>query len=266
MTDIAMVGAGGRMGRMIITAMDTDDDLNLIGAVERPDHPFLGRPVHEVMGCGPQEVVFTEQLPESCDVVVDFSAAENVTGTAAACAEIGAALMVGTTGLDNEARTALERASASVPVLLASNTSPGINLLLRTVREVAGALGMDYDIEIVETHHHHKKDAPSGTALSLAESAAEGRGQTLNDVACFGRQGQVGARPRGEIGLHAVRGGDVVGEHRVLFAGAGELIEITHRAQSREVLARGAVRAARFLAGKPAGRYTMEDVLFGRSG
>jgi 4-hydroxy-tetrahydrodipicolinate reductase len=165
--------------------------------------------------------------------------------------------------LDEATRKALKEASGEIPVLVASNMSLGVNLLLKEVSEIARALGGEYDIEIIETHHHNKVDAPSGTALSLAEAAAEGRGADLSKAACYGRHGQVGKRPAGEIGIHAVRGGDVVGEHRVMFAGPGEMIEITHRAHSREVFARGAVRAAAFMAGRPAGWYTMADVLFG---
>ncbi|MFW5798206.1 MAG: 4-hydroxy-tetrahydrodipicolinate reductase [Planctomycetota bacterium] len=263
MIKVALAGAAGRMGRMILGAMEDNENLSLVAALERPDHPFLGKSVHEITGLGDEGVTFTDSFPTAPDVCIDFSLAPAVPASLERCTTAGCALVLGTTGLDATMQQAVDEAAVSIALLQASNMSLGVNLLLKVVRDVSKALGEDYDLEIVETHHHNKKDSPSGTALSLAHAAAEGRGQDLDEVACYGREGAVGERPRGEIGLHAVRAGDVVGEHRVLFAGGGELIEIMHRAHSREVFAKGAVRAAEWLAGKPTGRYSMSDVLFG---
>jgi 4-hydroxy-tetrahydrodipicolinate reductase len=260
-THIALNGAAGAMGRRIICLLEDTPDCELTAAMERPGHPDLGRDAGELAGRGPVAIELSSELTADADVLVDFSAPAAAVERATECAGRGMALLVGTTGLSGEQRQAIERLSDTVPVLIASNLSMGVNLLFRLAEEAASALPDGYDVEIVETHHHRKKDAPSGTALTLAEGICAALGRDPADVLCYGRQGAVGARSEREIGIHAVRGGDIVGEHTVILAGEGERLEITHRATSRDIFARGAIRAARFLASREAGAYTMRDVL-----
>jgi 4-hydroxy-tetrahydrodipicolinate reductase len=195
------------------------------------------------------------------DVLVDFSAPAALAANLAAAEAAGVAIVIGTTGLRPEDHAAIDAAARAIPVLQTGNTSLGVTLLAYLVREAAARLGPDWDIEIVEMHHRHKVDAPSGTSLLLGEAAAAGRGVALADVRTPAREGMVGARPEGAIGFAAVRGGSVAGDHQLVFAGEGERIELGHRAESRAIFAQGAVKAALWLAGKPAGRYTMADVL-----
>lgn len=255
---VVLSGATGRMGAVLAGLIRDDDALELVGGIGRM--PERGCDV----GC---PIVETPETAgpwiRDADVVIDFSSPELfrrlVEGQGEALA--GKALVVGTTGFGAEEERALEEAARHCAVLLAANFSVGVNLLLALAERAAAVLGDDYDAEIVEAHHRRKADAPSGTALALGEALARGRGAALADVRVDGRGGQVGARPRGEIGFHAVRGGDIVGEHRVLLIGERERIELAHVAQDRALFAEGALRAARWLAGKPAGRYTMRDVL-----
>ena len=229
MTAITIFGAGGRMGRAIAEAAAERDDVT-IGS-DRPD------------------------------VFVDFSAPAALAANLARAEDAGKPIVIGTTGLDAEHQRLIDQASARVAVLQAANTSLGVNLLAHLVREAAARLGPDWDIEIVEMHHRHKADAPSGTALLLGRAAAEARGVDLDEVSDRGRDGITGPRTAGHIGLAALRGGSVAGEHQVIFAGEGERLELGHRAESRTIFARGAIQAALWLEGKPAGRYTMADVL-----
>jgi len=237
------------------------DDMVLAGVAERPDHDLVGQDVSVVVGGAATGVLISAEIGPDADVVVDFTVPASTAALARRCAEIGAALVSGTTNLTDEQRRRLEDAAERVPVVWAPNMSVGVNLLFQVAGSVAKALGDEYDVEIVEIHHRFKRDAPSGTARRLAEKVAEGLGRDLADCAVHGRHGDVGERTPAEIGIHAVRGGDVVGDHTVIFAALGERIELVHRAHSRDVFVRGALRAARWVAGKPAGLYSMGDVL-----
>ncbi len=254
-------GAGGRMGRRIIALAAEDRDLAVVGAFERADHPDMGKDAGTLAGVGPLGVALTPRRDLAADVAVDFSHADSALAMIEWCAERGIAIAIGTTGMGAEGQKRLDAAAKRVPCLLAANMSLGVNVLLRLVREAAKALGDAYDVEIVEAHHNKKKDAPSGTALALGEAAAAGLGRKLDEVAVHGRHGMVGERSVKEIGFHAVRAGDIVGDHTVMFGGQGERVEVRHVATSRDTFVRGALRAVRFLASKPPGRYTMADVL-----
>jgi len=258
---IAIAGACGRMGRQIAGLAMDDPRFAIAAALEASGHPDTGKDYGPLLGREPLGVRVGAALGTGVDAVIDFSAPAASRGWALACAARRLPLVVGTTGLDAQARKAVEAAAAKAAVVLAPNMSVGVNSLLQALPELVRLLGPGYDIEIVETHHRNKKDAPSGTALVLAAAVAAAAGMDLGRDAVYGRQGLTGARPARQIGLHAVRGGDIVGEHRILFAGTGESIEVTHRAHSRETLAAGALRAARFVAGAKPGLYTMVDVL-----
>jgi 4-hydroxy-tetrahydrodipicolinate reductase len=256
---IALSGATGRMGRAIAGLVAADPSLALAGGIGRGEGDRacdIGCPVvHSAAEAG--EVI------RGADVLVDFSSPELLSSLLRDQAEAlaGRAVVVGTTGLDEGTLRQLADAAGRSPVLHAANFSVGVNLLLALAERAAAVLGPEYDVEIVEAHHRRKVDAPSGTALALGESVARGRGVALADVRVDGRSGCPGERPRGEVGFHALRGGDVVGEHRVMFMGERERVELAHLAQDRALFAEGALRAARWLAGKPAGEYTMRDVL-----
>jgi 4-hydroxy-tetrahydrodipicolinate reductase len=256
---VGIQGAAGRMGIRLIQLIHEDSGLRLGAALERPDHARLGEDVGPVIGLPPLGVPLTTSLNErAVDVVIDFSTPSATLGLARACAERDIALVVGTTGFEPEQRHEVERHAAFVPLMISSNFSKAVNLLMRLAGVAARALGDTADIEIVERHHHFKRDAPSGTALRLAEVITEALGpQRLQ----HGRQGLVGERPRGEIGLHALRTGDNPGEHTVVFGLLGECLELSHRALNRDGFARGALDAAKFLAGKPPRLYTMDDLL-----
>jgi 4-hydroxy-tetrahydrodipicolinate reductase len=255
---VGVHGATGRMGTRIIQLLQDNPALRLAAAVDRPDHPRLGEDIGAILGLGRLDVPLTSSIDRPLDVVIDFSTPAATMSVLGSCVAQRVALVVGTTGLEPRQREELERAAGTIPVLAASNFSKAVNLLVRLVDIAARALGDEADIEVVERHHHFKKDAPSGTALTLAEVAAKGIG---SDRFVHGRHGQVGERPRGEIGLHALRTGDNPGEHMVVFGLMGECLELSHRALNRDGFARGAIDAAIFLAGKPPGRYTMDDLL-----
>jgi len=260
---LGLVGALGRMGLEIARAAGARDDVRIAAAVERRDHPGQGADLGASAGLERSGVIVGWDL-EACaaaaDVVVDLSHAAAAAGVAAAAAAAGKALLCGSTGLDAAALAAIDRAAASIPALYTPNLSPGVAVLADLVRRAAAALGDAYDVEIVEIHHRRKADAPSGTALLLAAEAARGRGAAEPEL-CLGRSGHTGERPTGQIGIHAVRGGGVFGEHRVILAGPHERIEIAHAAESRALFAEGAIRAALFLARARPGRYAMADVL-----
>lgn len=255
---VVVSGAGGRMGRTLARLLDDAEGAVLVGGIDRdgggaaPEgYPAVSAPdaAGEMIG--------------NADVLIDFSAPAFLASLLRAHPDAlaGRAIVVGTTGLDPEAERLLEAAAERSPVLTAANFSIGVNLLLSLAEQAARAVGGEYDVEIVEAHHRRKEDAPSGTALALGEAVAAGLDVSLADVRRDGRSGRPGARPAGEIGFHAVRGGDLVGEHQVLFLGAMDRIELVHRASDRALFASGAIRAARWLARKPAGRYSMKDVL-----
>ena len=261
---IGIVGCGGRMGRTNLKEVLATASAVLAGGSEREDSPLLGQDLGVLAGLDPVGLAATGDvgaLIEASDAVIEFSSPEATRRHAGLCAEAGCAHIVGTTGLDGAAQAALEAAAKRIPVVWAPNMSQGVNLVLALVERVARALDPTFDIEIVETHHRHKVDAPSGTALALGEAAARGRGIALAAAEIRARDGQVGPRREGGIGFAVLRGGDVVGDHAVIFAGAGERIEIVHKAADRSIYAKGAVRAALWTKNRPPGLYGMADVL-----
>jgi 4-hydroxy-tetrahydrodipicolinate reductase len=252
------------MGRMLIAEVLRTKGAKLGGGTELAKSPVLGTDLGTLVGQKPAGVKVTSDakaLFAACDVVIDFTTPAATAKHIDYARANGTALIVGTTGLPEETKRALKAAAKKTIVIQAPNMSTGVNVLLALTEKLAGVLGDDYDIDIVEMHHRHKVDAPSGTALGLGEAAAKGRGVALDKVARKSREGQVGPRPAGEIGFATLRGGDVVGDHTVIFAADGERIEITHKASSREVFARGAVRAAMWTKKRKAGLYSMRDVL-----
>ncbi|MDQ3498121.1 MAG: 4-hydroxy-tetrahydrodipicolinate reductase [Actinomycetota bacterium] len=258
MTRIAVIGAAGRMGREICRASLETEGIELSGGTVEPGAPELGSDLGELCGFGKTGLTAAEDPPESAEVLIEFTTPEATVKHLS----YGKPHVIGTTGLSDEQLARVEEASHGVPIIRAPNMSVGVNLMREVVREISAKLGEDYDIEVVETHHNNKKDAPSGTALFLAHAAAEGRARNLDEVAVYGREG-LAPRQEGEIGIHALRGGAVVGEHRLIFYSGGEEVEVVHRALSRRTFADGALRAARFAANAQAGLYSMADVLEG---
>lgn len=260
-TRLTLVGAAGRMGAEIVRAVQGDPRVCLAAALEHAGAAALGRDAGESAGIAPLGVAIAsdfERAVASCDVVVDFSRPEATAAALAAARRGGRPFLTGTTGLDARMMADLDAAACEIPVLESSNFSLGVAVMHRLLEQAVSALGADFDLEIVEMHHRDKVDAPSGTALALAKTAARGQeGATL----AFGRQGRAGARPYREIGIHALRGGWVLGEHRAIFAGRHETLEITHRAASRTLFAAGAIQAAVFLCSRPPGRYSVADVI-----
>jgi len=264
-TKIAICGIAGRVcGRIAHLALESDD-LSLACGVEVAGHPAVGRDAGEVIGASPQGVLVGDDPSEAArlaDVVVAFTAPPDGTVDAAVAAgEAGKPMVVGTTGMSEGQLSAFRDALSGVACVFAPNFSVGVTVLTRLAEEAARVLGPDYDVEVVEAHHHFKTDAPSGTALALAGAAAAGLDRALDDVGVYGRQGNVGARTREEIGVHAVRAGDIVGEHTVLFGGTGETVQLIHRAQSRDTFASGTLRAVRYASEAVPGMYDMRDVL-----
>ncbi|MBF0434607.1 MAG: 4-hydroxy-tetrahydrodipicolinate reductase [Magnetococcales bacterium] len=262
--DIAVLGAAGRMGRMLVTAVSQVTGLRLVGATEQDGSPFLGRDAGEVAGIGPVGVAIGSQIHDGFAagrVAIDFTLPQATRNHLQRAVEHHTGLVVGTTGLTEGDVQQLTRAAQDIPIVFAPNFSIGVNLMFKVAAQVASTLGETYDIEIIEAHHRHKVDAPSGTALGLGRAVAGAMGKPLQDVAVYAREGHTGARVPGSIGFATVRGGDIVGDHTVLFAGEGERFEVTHKASSRMTFARGAVQAALWLNGKPPGLYTMRDVL-----
>ncbi|TVS17534.1 MAG: 4-hydroxy-tetrahydrodipicolinate reductase [Gammaproteobacteria bacterium] len=263
-TRIALTGIAGRMGRTLAEAIAGRDDLLLTAAVERRDSSVIGIDAGELTGIGRNGVAVVADLGEvvaDCDVVIDFTTPTATLSHLACCREAGRALVIGTTGLDASGREALAAAAEAIALVYAPNYSVGVNLSLRLLDMAARVLGDSVDIEIIEAHHRHKVDAPSGTALRMGEVVAAALGLDLSDVAVYGRQGQTGPRDRQTIGFETIRAGDIVGDHTVLFAADGERLEITHRASSRMTFAAGAVRAAAWATKQGPGLYDMSDVL-----
>lgn len=261
---VAITGAAGRMGKVLIEAVQDANGVTLGAAIVNPDSSLIGADAGEVAGVGKLGIVMVGNLDEAVtdfDVLIDFTFPDLTLENLAYCKEHGKQMVIGTTGLTESEKLQLGAASESVPVVFAPNMSVGVNVALNLLKTAAEALGDDYDVEIIETHHRHKKDAPSGTAVRMGEVVASALGRDLKECAVYGREGFTGERSRTEIGFETVRAGDVVGDHTVLFAGIGERIEITHKASSRMTFAKGAVRAAQWLADKPAGLYDMQDVL-----
>jgi 4-hydroxy-tetrahydrodipicolinate reductase len=265
-TRIAIHGAAGRMGRAVIQTALAAPGVKLVAAIDRKDNPELGEDVAEVVGLAPIGVSVGYALDpaaEPFEVLVDFTQPEATLGALAMCREHKKAMVIGTTGFTAEQRRLIEAAAADIPICTAANFSIGVNVVLSLLGDAARLLGEDYDVEIVEAHHRHKADAPSGTALAMGEELAQALGRDLRECAVYGREGQTGVRARKTIGFATVRGGDVVGDHTVMFLGEGERVEIAHKASSRLNFAQGAVRAAVWLAGREPGLYTMQDVLAG---
>ena len=263
-TRIGVIGCAGRMGRMLIADIAAAEGCALAGGVVRPGSAALGQDLGDLAGVGHLDQAAgedPERLLRDSDVAIDFSAPEATAEHATLAARLGRPLVIGTTGLPAAQEAAVRDAARQVAIVWAANTSLGINLLLGLVEQVAQRLGPDWDLEIFEMHHRGKVDAPSGTALALGRTAAAARGVVFDEVAQRGREGITGPRPAGAIGFAALRGGDNIGEHHVIFAGAGEQLELTHRATNRGIYAKGAVRAARWLVGRPPGLYGMKEVL-----
>jgi len=257
-------GAAGRMGSRIISLILEDPDMELHGALEPPSSDRIGKDIGEVIGIGPLGVNIEsdpEAALEGAAVAIDFSHVSATPVILAAAANLKVPAVVGTTGFSRDEVEQIEEYSSRIPLVFAPNMSVGVNLLFKVLADVAAVLGNDYDVEIVEAHHRLKKDAPSGTALKMAQVIADALGRNLDDVGVYGRKGLIGERSRNEIGVQTVRAGDIVGEHTVLFGGLGERIEITHRASSRDTFARGAVKAAAWVSSRKPGLYTMQDVL-----
>lgn len=263
-TRVAINGAAGRMGRELVIACGKRDDLALVAAFGSPGSDALGVDVGRLAGAAEAgvELVDSAAMAEvDFDVLVDFSLPEPSISALAVCRDKAAAMVIGTTGYSREQQGEIDGAAKDIAIVQAPNYSAGVNLSLDLVGRAAAALGDDVDIEIIEAHHRHKVDAPSGTALKLGAVAARATGRDLDECAVYARQGHTGARDRGTIGFATVRGGDIVGEHTVLFAGEGERIEITHKASSRQTFAGGAMRAAAWAAEQKPGCYDMNDVL-----
>lgn len=261
---IVITGASGRMGQMLVRTVADSEKARLVGAVERTGHAWIGQDVSTAMGGSELGVTVTADAAEAfskAQAVIDFTAPEATLGFATQAAQAGIVHVIGTTGFSDAQLDALKPAARDAVIVRAGNMSLGVNLLTQLTRKVAAALDEDFDIEVIESHHNQKVDAPSGTALMLGQAAAEGRGVALADVSDRGRDGITGARKRGDIGFAAIRGGDIVGEHDVMFAAAGERIVLRHIATDRSVFARGALTAALWGQGKTPGEYDMIDVL-----
>jgi 4-hydroxy-tetrahydrodipicolinate reductase len=263
---VIVSGAAGRMGRTLIGLALGDRNLLLAGALESPQHPDLGTDAGTLVGHRECGVRLSDRLDDAAlvrgAVLIEFSSPDASLAHLRVAARVPIAAVVGTTGFTAEQQREIEKLSGQMACMQASNMSVGVTMLLHLVEQAARQLGPAFDIEVLESHHRLKKDAPSGTALSLARAAAAGRGAALEDWAIYGREGMTGERPDEQIGILALRGGDVVGDHTVFFYGTGERIELTHRAQSRHSFASGALRAAAWIAGRPPGLYSMRDVLF----
>lgn len=258
MVRIAVAGAGGRMGSRIAALSREYEGLSLTGVFEKKGHKDVGK---DIGGFGINLTDSIESVIDEADVIIDFTHTSSTLEHLSAASKKGKAMVIGTTGFSKTDMGEIRSFAEGIPCVLSSNMSLGVNLLLKVLRDVAKALGDEYDVEIVEAHHRLKKDAPSGTALRMAEVIADALGRDLDEDAVYARKGMIGERTGKEIGIQTVRAGDIVGEHTVLFGGLGERIEITHRASSRDTFARGALRAALWLKDRPAGLYDMQDVL-----
>lgn len=264
MLRIGVAGAAGKMGGRITALSREYEGLGLAAAFEKKGHKDIGKDIGGVVGAGEMGISLSEGIAgiiDDVDMIIDFTSIESTKENLALAAAKKKAMVIGTTGFSKDDLQEMDASLRGIPCVMASNMSLGVNLLLKVLQDVARVLGNDYDVEIVESHHRLKKDAPSGTALKMAQAISDALERNLDDVAVFARKGIIGARTQREIGIQTVRAGDIVGEHTVLFGGLGERIEITHKASSRDTFARGALKAALWLAGKPAGLYDMQDVL-----
>ena len=261
---VGVIGAGGRMGRMLIEAVKDNKQTTLSAAIERQGSSLVGADAGEVAAIGRLDVQIVDDLKtvvNDIDVLIDFSLPDATEQNMQICAEHNVAMVIGTTGFNEQQEQVLAKASEQIAIVYAGNYSTGVNLSLKLLGMAAKAFGNDADVEVIEAHHKHKIDAPSGTAYMMAEAVAEARGQNLKDVAVYGREGQTGEREAGTIGIHAIRGGEIIGDHTVMFIADGEVVEITHRARARMTFAAGAVRAATWIIQQEVGQYNMQDVL-----
>jgi len=264
MADVIVAGAAGRMGGRLVALLSGEAELRLVGALEAPGHPALQKDAGEVAGVGRVGVAIeadAERLVAADRILIEFSVPAATLAHLRLVARRGGRAVIGTTGFSAAERAEVATLARDAAIMLSPNMSVGVNVAFRVLREMARLLGDDYDVEITETHHRFKKDAPSGTALGMAEAVAAALGRDLSKVSVYGRQGLPGERTRDEIGIMSLRSGDVVGEHTVSFGALGERLELTHRAHSRDTFARGALRAARFIAAASPGLYSMQDVL-----
>ncbi len=264
MVRIAVAGAAGRMGRNLIKAVHLSEHAQLGAASERPESSLIGCDAGELAGVGKLDVAIVDDLTkvvDDFDVLIDFTAPVATLANIALCQAHQKQIVIGTTGFSEEEKSIIDRAAEGVPMIMAPNYSVGVNVVFKLLEQAAKVMGDYCDVEIVEAHHRHKVDAPSGTAIGMGEAIASAMGNNLNDVAVYAREGITGERSRDEIGFATIRAGDIVGEHTAMFADIGERVEITHKASDRMTFANGAVRAAAWLAAKPAGFYTMQDVL-----
>ncbi len=260
---VVIAGCSGRMGQALLTSVFADEALKLHGAIDSSSSPLLGQDAGVLLG-QKSGVVVTDnatQAIEGADVLIDFTRPEATMQYLAACQEANVKLVIGTTGFSEVEKEAIAETSEKIGLVFAPNMSVGVTLLINLVEQAAQVLKDDFDIEVVEMHHRHKVDAPSGTALRLGEAAAQGTGQSLQDCAIYAREGDTGEREAGKIGFATLRGGDVVGDHTVVYAGTGERVELTHKASSRATFALGALRASKYLVDKPSGLFDMRDVL-----
>ncbi|MDD4888958.1 MAG: 4-hydroxy-tetrahydrodipicolinate reductase [Phycisphaerae bacterium] len=260
---LAVTGAAGRMGMRLVALASADPALKVVAALESAGHAKLGQDAGAVAGAGPAGVAISDELKVDADVMIDFTVPAASLAWLRRCQQGGVSMVIGTTGFDAAAERAIEQAGETLAILKAANMSVGVNVLLRVVGELARALGEDYDIEVVEAHHRFKKDAPSGTALALARAIAQATGRSIDRDLVHGRHGKEAMRKRGEIGVHALRLGDTVGEHEIHFGTLGETVKVSHSAHTRDTFAAGALRAAKWLASREPGVYLMQDVLFG---
>ena len=261
---IGVMGVGGRMGRMLVEAVQDNPKTTLSAAIERQGSSLVGADAGEVAAIGRLGVQIVDDLAaviDEIDVLIDFSLPDVTEQNMQFCAKHKVAMVIGTTGFNEQQEQVLTEASKDIAIVYAGNYSTGVNLSLKLLEIAAKAFGTDADVEVIEAHHKHKIDAPSGTAYMMADAVAKARGQNLKDVAIYGREGQTGAREAGTIGIHAIRGGEIIGDHTVMFIADGEVIEITHRARARMTFAAGAVRATTWVIQQAAGHYNMQDVL-----
>ncbi|MBL0148672.1 MAG: 4-hydroxy-tetrahydrodipicolinate reductase [Ideonella sp.] len=260
---IAVAGATGRMGRMLVEAVAAAPDTALAGALDLPSCLLLGQDAGAAMGLT-TGIALTSDLKaglQGAQVLIDFTRPEGTLAHLAICRELGVGMVIGTTGFNNEQKASIADGARHIPIMMAPNMSVGVNVVLKLLDQAARALNTGYDIEVIEAHHRHKVDAPSGTALKMGEVLANALGRDLKDCAVYTREGVTGERDPSSIGFATIRGGDIVGDHTVLFAGTGERIEIAHKSGSRVAYAQGSLRAARFIVGKPSGLFDMNDVL-----
>jgi 4-hydroxy-tetrahydrodipicolinate reductase len=260
---ICIAGAGGRMGRMLIEAVHLADDCRLAGALDVPDSPGIGLDASGFLGHA-SGVTITSDIRHAlkgCDVLIDFTRPEGTMAHVALCREMGVKMVIGTTGFSDAQKTTIDAATQDIAIMMAPNMSVGVNVTLKLLEMAAKAMSEGYDIEVIEAHHRHKVDAPSGTALKMGQVMADAMGRDLKQCAVYSREGHTGERDPSSIGFATIRGGDIVGDHTVLFAGTGERIEITHKSSSRSTYAQGGLRAVRFLAQHKSGMFDMFDVL-----